>query len=182
MGTDAALFTSLDEPRLRQRTVTTTHTFTSVDGQSGKLWKIRSYLSKLSRCDLTGCATLPQGGGPALVTVQVSMVTPAHQNPTPPPPMDTSAKTALFTLRGLTPTSHSRHHRHLSWSNRPLTFCPRPHRCLSQVYTPLTEVEGTRPVRNCSALLYVGLILPNASKKKKYAVVTVRVWWWLCLS
>lgn len=88
--------------------------------------------------------------------------------------MDTSAKTALFTLRRLTPSSHSRHHRHLSWRNLPLTFCPHRHHRLSQVYTPETEVEGTRPVRNCSAaLLYVGFILPGASEK--YAVVTVRV-------
>lgn len=166
-ATDAALFTSLDEPRLRQRTVTTTHTFTSVDGQSGKLSTTRSILSELSRCGLTGCAALPQGGGPALITGQVSTGTPAHRNPTPPPPMDTSAKTAPFTLRGRTPTSHSRHRRRrpLSWSSLPLTSCPRPHhhRRLSQAYTPETGVEGARLVRSCSALLDVGVILPDAS-------------------
>uniref|UniRef100_H3DKT7 Sad1 and UNC84 domain containing 1b n=1 Tax=Tetraodon nigroviridis TaxID=99883 RepID=H3DKT7_TETNG len=34
-ATDAALFTGLDESHLRQRTVTTTNTFTCVDGQAG---------------------------------------------------------------------------------------------------------------------------------------------------
>lgn len=140
-------------------------------------------LSCLSWIDLmlSGCAAVPQGGGSALITVQVSTVIPAHQNPTPPSPMDTSAKTALFTLRRLTPSSHSRRHRHLSWCSLPLTFCPHRHRRLSQVCTPETEVEGTRLVRNCpAALLCVGLILPDASKQ--YAVVTVRVWSWLSLS
>ncbi|CAG11408.1 unnamed protein product, partial [Tetraodon nigroviridis] len=35
-ATDAALFTGLDESHLRQRTVTTTNTFTCVDGQAGR--------------------------------------------------------------------------------------------------------------------------------------------------
>lgn len=128
----------------------------------------------MNRSELTSCAALPQGGGSALTTVQVSTATPAHQNPIPPSTMDTSAKTALFTLRRSTPSSHSRHHRHLSWYSRPLTFCQSRHRRLSQVFTPETEVEETRPVRGCSAaLFYVGFILPDASKA--YASVMVVV-------
>lgn len=74
----------------------------------------------------------------------------------------------------MTPSSHSQRHRHLTGYTLPLTFCPHRHRRLSQVYTPETEVEGTRLVRNClAALLNVGFVLPDASEK--YAVVTVIV-------
>lgn len=147
--TDAALLTDLEQSRLRQRTVTTTHTFSCVDGHSGECWK-NMLEPKFNKPDLTGHAVLSQGGESALTTDQVSTVTPAHQNPTPPSPTDTSAKTALFTPRRSIPSSPSLHRRHLSWDKLPPTFCPHRHRRLSRVYTPETEVKGKRPVRNCS--------------------------------
>lgn len=151
--TDAALLTSLDQSRLRQRTVTTATTFSCLDGHSGELWKTWYNLSKFNKTGLTGRAALPQGAESVLTTDQVSTAT--HQNPTPPPSTVTCAKTALFTLRRLIPSSPSQHHllHHLSWHKLPLTFYPRPHRRLSQVYTPETEVKGERPVRNCWAAL-----------------------------
>lgn len=81
----------------------------------------------------------------------LSMGTPVHQSRTRPSPMVTSAKTAPFTHRRQTPSSHSLHPHHHHYFHLRLqklrpTSCPRP-RHLSQVYIPETGVEGPRLVR-----------------------------------
>lgn len=127
------------------------------------------FLSISINCFHVSVFTVLQEGVSALTTGQVSMVTAAHHSPTPQSTMVTSVKTALHTLRRLTPLSHSRrrrrHHHyrhHLRWQKRPQTSYAPPQCHHSQVYTPERGVEETRQVSwRFGVLLHVKFLGPG---------------------